>query len=751
MSIHLISIFRFCILYSLVYTYSACINAFAKSSDSESPVRAEALLGDMQRAYEAGDMDVKPNVVNYNSVINAWGRCTIDGSAERATEILSTMRDEGVEPDALSYSLVVSAWAHCQHINATKHAELVLGDMEKWATEKNRAIDEAFDNGLSNHASANGQFNRDADTPSSLPAIRVHLDVECYNTVLIALSRRRELDASQRALEILYRMIDLADNGFETVRPNAKSWNSVLNTLSRASYKDSTQRAEQLLLEMYDAGIHPDVFSYAALLHAYQKNASPYAAERADDIVRQMEQLYFDGKLNAPPDVYHYTIVCACWARSGESIAAQRCFEILQHMELRAVQGFANCNPNVRTYNAVIDAYARGHHVDEAENLLDEMIRRYRRGDQNVKPDGFTFNAVINAWTRSRKRGCGDRAEMILKRLLEFHESGNPDVKPDSRSFSHIIDYYSRSREPDAGKKAEWLLLGMIKMYGKGYTDVLPTIFTFTAVISTYAKSKCEDAGINGERVLHMLNNFQKENDIPSLIPNTFVINTVLHAWSKSGHPKAGERTEAILTNMEEEYNSGHFLQQPNTRSYGLVLAAWAKGACPDKSKKAQEILRRMKMESENNEHVTMNVHCYNAVMNAAAFTEGGLDNRTEAFKIATQTLDELVSSEDVDPISSSFGTYVKACGKLSLPRRYVEPAIEKAFNECREMGLVNDFVLTQVHYSTCTAQYQALLGELAKKKKVNERITMAEIPQSWIRNVATPFFGEKGEWWRNE
>ena len=90
----------------------------------------------MQRAYEAGDMDVKPNVVNYNSVINAWGRCTNDGSAERATEILSTMEDEGVEPDALSYSLVVSAWAHCQNSNATKKAEGVLAKMEEWATEK---------------------------------------------------------------------------------------------------------------------------------------------------------------------------------------------------------------------------------------------------------------------------------------------------------------------------------------------------------------------------------------------------------------------------------------------------------------------------------------------------------------------------------------------------------------------------------------------------------------------------------------
>ena len=748
---HVASTFAYPYLAPIVYTYSACLNAFAKSSDLDAPNQAETLLADMIKAYEAGDMDVKPNVVNYNSVINAWGRCKKEGSSERASEILRTMEDEGVEPDAVSYSLVVSAWAHSSNANATTLAEEALEEMEVWAKEKNREIDDAFDNGLSDHASARGQFDKDGDTPSSLPAIRVHLDVECYNTVLITLSKRREPDASDRAFAILNRMHHLADNGFETVRPNAKSWNSVLNTLSRAQDPHSAERAENILRDMRVAGTQPDVFSYAALLHAYQKNASSYGAERADNIIREMEQLHFDGILSDSPDVYHYTIACACWARSGELIAAQRCWEILQHMERRVKQGYPNCRPNVRTYNAVIDAYARGHHVDEAEKLLNQMINRYEAGDAKVKPDGFTFNAVINAWTRSRRKDCGSRAEAILKRLLEFHEM-NPDVKPDSRSFSHIIDYYARSRECDAGKKAEWLLMGMIKMYERGYVDVLPNIFPFTAVISTYAKAQDKDAGINSERVLHRLEHFNKKFKIKQLAPNAFVMNTVLHAWSKSGHPMPGKRVEEILTYMEEEYTQGNKILEPNTRSYGLALASWAKSLSPDKAEKARYVLERMKKACVGNGVVTMNVHCYNTVLNAAAFTDGGVDTRTKAFNIATIIMEELLQSESIQPISSSFGTYLKACGKLSLPRDLVEPEIAKAFNNCRELGLVNDFVLTQVRYSTCIQQYHALLGDFANTKKFNEKITMKDIPSDWKRNVAAPFFdnADRSEWWRN-
>lgn len=735
-----------------MYTYSACINAFAKSNEPDAPIQAEALLKGMKMSYEAGDMDVKPNVVNYNSVINAWGRCKSAGAAERALYILNTMESEGVEPDALSYSLVVSAWAHNSQPNATKQAEVALLEMEKWAKAKNAAIDEAFDNGISDHTSSNGQYNKDSNTPSSLPAIRVHLDVECYNTVLIALSRRQEKDAPDRALAILHRMQYLADHGFETVRPNAKSWNSVLNTLSRASGRDSAERAENLLHEMHRNGVQPDVFSYAAILHAYQKNPSPSAAERADDIVRQMEQQYFDGALTTAPDVYHYTIVCSCWARSGQSIAAQRCWEILQHMKMRAEQGFTDCKPNVRTYNAVIDAYARGYHVEEAEKLLDEMIERYNQGDKSVKPDGFTFNSVINAWTRSRRRGCGRRAEMILKRLLEFHENGNRDVVPDSRSFSHIIDYYSRSHEQDAGRKAEWLLIGMMKMYERGYRDVEPSMFTFVAVITTYAKSNSLDAGFHADRVLRLLDEFQKRNSIQSLVPNTFVINAVLHAWSKSGHEMAGERAEEILSTMQSDLEVGKSHRAPNTRSYGLVLAAWAKSSSAEKAVRARQILNRMIQESENNDNVSMNVHCYNAVLNAVAFTEGDLPTRIEAFRIASNTLDELINSTHVEPTSSSFGTYIKACGKLSLPSNLVEPAIQKAFETCISLGLVNDFVLTQMRYSLCDEHYQKILGDTSSRNLARKQIlTMVEIPNNWKRNVATPCFDERGEWWKHD
>ena len=254
----------------------------------------------MKSTYEAGgrrDNDVKPNAVNYNSVINAWGRCKTRGSAQRAEELLRTMAQESVQPDVLSYALVVSAWAHSHEPGATARAEEILIEMEEWAKRTNKEIDFML--------SVDGG-KKARDIPQ-----KVNLDAECYNTVLIALSKRQEVDATDRAMAILQRMKKLSEEeGFATVAPTAKTWNSVLNTLSRSRElgAGAAQRAEQLLSQMYDDGIKPDAFSFAAILHAYQKSTEPGAAQRADDIVRTMERLYLDGEIAYAPDVYHYTI-----------------------------------------------------------------------------------------------------------------------------------------------------------------------------------------------------------------------------------------------------------------------------------------------------------------------------------------------------------------------------------------------------------------------------------------------------------
>jgi hypothetical protein len=341
----------------------------------------------------------------------------------------------------------------------------------------------------------------------------------------------------------------------------------------------------------------------------------------------------------------------------------------------------------------------------------------------------------------------------------------NAKIRPDSRSFSHIIDYYSRSRKWNAPERAEWILMGMIKMFTEGHKDVLPNIFCFTSVIGSFAKRNDPNAGLCAERILQYMEDVHRNYNASKLTPNTFIMKAVLNAWSKSGNPRAGERSEQILLHMEGRYNAGRYEMKTNTRTYGLVLSSWAKSASPDKAQKAYDILRLMEEVSRTNDNVQSNVHCYNAVINAAAFTDGTPEEREKAFDIASVALDELLEGtmttadgdgdgdEDIPiwPISSTFGTYIKACGKLALPRSTVEPRIDKAFGDCKKLGLVNEFVLTQIRYSASAEQYQRLMGKFCPGRKPNERVMLKEIPLSWRRNVTDrPIEDGRGDWWRD-
>ena len=149
------------------------------------------------------------------------------------------------------------------------------------------------------------------------------------------------------------------------------------------------------------------------------------------------------------------------------------------------------------------------------------------------------------------------------------------------------------------------------------------------------------------------------------------------------------------------------------------------------------------KQHLDGNSAVRPNMHAYNAVINACAFTAAGDDQegtaeRLRAFQIAQDVLHELCESEYDRPSPSSFGTFLKACGRLSLPPDVVEKNVEEAFRTCCDMGLVNDFVLTQIRYSAPNGLYQTLLGDWATPRTDGRaRVEVSEIPFEWRRHTS--------------
>jgi hypothetical protein len=282
-----------------VYTFSALQNVVARSRIPNAAEQTMNILQQMLKLYENGDVFAKPNTLNYNAVLNACSRTPSKASAQLADDLLHSMElpliqgGYDVEPDRLSYAMCILACARCpDEAFGVPKAEANLRRMES------RAIMEA----------AKRQQISSAAPPT------VTLDIECFNVVLTALSRRKNIPPT-RTLEIVKRMEEYAEQGQEHLRPNVRSWNAVLNAYARAIAVSShstasnsyAQMAAEFLQHMrLDLGIRPDAFSFAALLSAFQKWDHPEAVAQADALVREMESLFEQNEIDAPPDVYQY-------------------------------------------------------------------------------------------------------------------------------------------------------------------------------------------------------------------------------------------------------------------------------------------------------------------------------------------------------------------------------------------------------------------------------------------------------------
>uniref|UniRef100_A0A7S4APZ8 Pentacotripeptide-repeat region of PRORP domain-containing protein n=2 Tax=Pseudo-nitzschia australis TaxID=44445 RepID=A0A7S4APZ8_9STRA len=94
-------------------SYTGVINAFGKSSLPDSHHRALAILEDMASKANAGNEDVRPNKITYNSVIDAFAR---KQDAEGANNVWMMMEKDyksgnaGAKPDLTTYNTLMNAW-----------------------------------------------------------------------------------------------------------------------------------------------------------------------------------------------------------------------------------------------------------------------------------------------------------------------------------------------------------------------------------------------------------------------------------------------------------------------------------------------------------------------------------------------------------------------------------------------------------------------------------------------------------------
>jgi pentatricopeptide repeat protein len=479
---------------------------------------------------------------------------------------------------------------------------------------------------------------RIASSPSHA-AFRQHdkahdLDVEVYNSILVAYSREQQsnVDHAATVMRLLDRMENLAvELDMPSVSPNQRSYNIALSVItnsaarldtslagyyndkhSHKSYLDDEGKqdtilsesglvkvskkkksrlfnplyagmaAESILSKMLSQNHRPDAYTFASVLNTYQRipNGKLESALAADAVVRGMESLHLHGRIDDPPDVYHYTMVCACWSRSGGEHQngagpdvvnpGERCSEILRHMQQRHLDGFPRVKPNIRTYNAVIDSFAYNGRLEEAESMLFSMV------------DNFESSA--------------------MRSMLEGIEDTELPVRPDSFSFNTVIQQWARGRTPDGGRRAELVLDRMLEFHHNGNADVRPDERSFAYIIYHYTKGAGRMEAKAPDRALKLLRRMIKmyREGYKELLPSyhnktnpIFAFTSVIDAHSILRRPDSGSVGDELFNAMMLLGKNINALS-PNTYACLSVFYAWSSCGSVDAGKRATELLSRM-------------------------------------------------------------------------------------------------------------------------------------------------------------
>lgn len=359
--------------------------------------QVQNLLSLMEDVYEIDQR--KPNTACYNIAIKAWAKSANKVDTKSILEVPAAAKAEAIlmkmlewyrlekdtcttmrAPNAITFNTVMYAWAESVHLeNYASNAEHILNLMTAFSKEQHPLL---------KHSKTYSNYRNTSSV------VLVKPDKVSYSTVISAYATSSIPGAHLKAQQLLRSMEDLsaADS---TLSPNTYTYNAVIKAIAKSGSYDAPFQAEALLLRMLqmfkDGHLNnemvPDIISYNTVLHGWAASNHDKAAERAEELLRQMQSLShekYSSVLSIRPNIVSYNTVCNAIAKSKKKGSAEKIFHLIEQMKQFGIQ------PDTTTYNTLLLAYVRNSSKTaskHAESVLSTMKTLYRGGDDNVKPD----------------------------------------------------------------------------------------------------------------------------------------------------------------------------------------------------------------------------------------------------------------------------------------------------------------------------------------------------------------------------
>jgi pentatricopeptide repeat protein len=517
-----------------IFCCSAVIIAYVKHGNAK---RAEQTLLEQCERYEmTKDPDLLPNVLCFNSVINAWSKSGQPEAAHMAEALLQRMQDfakswneSSLFPDTVSFNSVLNAWARSKERDAPYKCEDVLQRM----------------NSLYKQGYANCQPN-----------------VVSFDTVINCWAKSRIPEGPERAEAILRHMHRLCKAGNKNVQPNIVTYSTVMNAWAGSNHPDAALRAQALFDELvnnYQVGserdLKPDTTSFATLISAWGRSKHKDSAAKAQKVFNDMVALYKAGDKDLQPTKIHYTTLLDAWAKAGQPEMAEN---ILRKLEREALK------PHIFCYNAVMNGWAKSRSPDAAQRaqaLFDEAVQIYEAGDRNdMKPDVRTYSTLISAWGRSNSKDKAAKAQTVFNDLMDRYRLGDKDLQPDVFLYSALIDAWVKAGNPE---QAELILRKM-----ESESGIKPVFIAYYSVLDGWSRSCHPEAPARMQSLYDEMKRKRQTGDHKFKIPVAKMFDKLLTSWLGSGRKDGFSKAEAVFKDLHTRCLTGDSELKPVVEKY---------------------------------------------------------------------------------------------------------------------------------------------------------------------------------------
>lgn len=331
---------------------------------------------------------MKVGLKTFNFLIDAWAFSGELDAADQALRLLGRMEELYYQPESLddacpeyhkicpdvrSYTKVINALSRSMRPDAGELAESILDKMEN--------------------------VYMSGENPSAKP------NTFTYTAAIEAYANSGAEGSLEKTEELLERMIARYQSGDPDVLPNTRCFNAAISAYAKSDFPGAAQQAEYWLNRMdslYMSGLQdakPNSFNYNSLITAWANcQDDDSSAQKAAEVLERMEQCYACGDSACKPTTVSFNAVIDAYAKCRLEDAAERAEQVLRRMEDLYEAG-EDVKPNTRSFNSVINAWAKSGRADAAEksqDLLDFMTRLYEAGNGAVRPDVHSFCTVIN-------------------------------------------------------------------------------------------------------------------------------------------------------------------------------------------------------------------------------------------------------------------------------------------------------------------------------------------------------------------